>query len=449
MHTLDRIAGELRDVVAELDPATYAGCDAARLVEVSAEIERLGAAARVLFAKRAVDANAWRAHSHAATPEQWLATVSGCSEGAAREAIATARRVEDLPATQAALRDGSLSVGQATQVSIAATADPQAEARMLRVAGRGEWRNLTKEKERVIAAVTDDETAQRQAHERRHFRTWIRGFETHGSFSGPTSTLAAFVARLEEATQHEFRRARKEGRREAREAYAFDAFVGLAGAAGGGDADDAESSADHLGGETTPKTGTGTKKHGTRAPFPVARVRVDITRLLGLDPRPGDVCEIPGLGPVPASVAREVLSHGLLELVLHDGIDVKTVVTATRYRPRALQIALEERSECCAVQGCDYTRATEQHHDQPFAESRTTSYDILRRLCTIHHDLVTHRGYTPVTHPDGSLTLHAPGTSVGPPEPLFDTDPEPEARAASAAAPTPDHHGGERRTGAA
>jgi hypothetical protein len=103
MFTLERIADELRTVVSALDPVTYDGRDAARLTRVAGDIERLGATSKVLFAKRAIDANTWRVDTHAATPDQWLAHVSGCSEGAARESLATA---DPLPATdpQAGLR---------------------------------------------------------------------------------------------------------------------------------------------------------------------------------------------------------------------------------------------------------------------------------------------------------------------------------------------------------
>jgi len=51
-----------------------------------------------------------------------------------------------------------------------------------------------------------------------------------------------------------------------------------------------------------------------------------------------------------------VLPHGLLELVITDGIDVQTVVSTTRHIPRALQIALDERDgRCCKVRGCERT----------------------------------------------------------------------------------------------
>jgi hypothetical protein len=62
----------------------------------------------VLFAKRAVATNGWVAGSHAASAEQWLADISGTTEFQARDALKTAERLEDLPATEAKLRDGSL-----------------------------------------------------------------------------------------------------------------------------------------------------------------------------------------------------------------------------------------------------------------------------------------------------------------------------------------------------
>jgi len=61
-------------------------------------------------------------------------------------------------------------------------------------------------------------------------------------------------------------------------------------------------------------------------------VRVDVTPLLTGTTDPGEVCEIPGVGPVPVSHARRVLSHGLLELVIHDGTDVRRGVTRRRRR---------------------------------------------------------------------------------------------------------------------
>jgi hypothetical protein len=380
MFRLEEIAGELRDVVADLDPATYDGRDAARLTKVAAEVERLGAAARLLFGRRAVDTRGWLGGSSAATSEQWFAQISGCSEGAARQALITADRVAELPATEAKLRDGTLSVSQAAIVSHGASLDPTSEPKLLRLAGRGEYRGLRAENERVVAAATDAEEAQARARRDRHLRTWTRGVETHGAFSGPTSEVDTLLRALEPLRRQAFERGRTEGPRESQDAYLYDALIGLAR----GDADRSEDAE------------------------PVARVRVDIQALVRGSTEPGEICEIPGAGPVPVSVAREVLSHGLLELVLHDGKDVQAIVTKTRYVPEALKIAIEERDQTCKVRGCDCTEHLERHHTDDYAIHHTTSYAVLGRLCPDHHDLVTHRGYTIEVHDDGTWTLHPP-----------------------------------------
>ena len=137
-------------------------------------------------------------------------------------------------------------------------------------------------------------------------------------------------------------------------------------------------------------------------------MRVDISPLLKDTTEPGETCEIPGVGPVPVSYASEVLSHGLLELVLHDGIDVRAVVTRTRHVPETLKIAIEERDQSCKVLGCDCTEHLERHHVKEFADHKITSYEVLGRLCPSHHDMVTYGGYTIEVHDDGTWTLHAP-----------------------------------------
>ena len=77
MFRLEEIAEELRDAVATLDVPTHSSSDAARLTKVAAEVERLGGAAKVFLARRAVDGNGWRDGSDSILPEQWYAL--GCA----------------------------------------------------------------------------------------------------------------------------------------------------------------------------------------------------------------------------------------------------------------------------------------------------------------------------------------------------------------------------------
>jgi hypothetical protein len=387
MFEIERIAAHLRAAVAGLDPACLDGRDAAHLTEVAAEGEKLFGAAKALLARRAAETRAWAGTSRAASPEQWLAEASGCSEGSAREALHTVQRLDALPTTAEKLRTGELSLTQASHVSAGATADPGAEQRLLSTAQRSGMRELRAEKDRVIAAATDEAEARARAHRDRHLRTWTNGLATHGTFSGPTEDVAKILHALEPLSRARFDEARRAGERESHDAYRFDAMVHLA----------------ESGAAPAPKP----KPHAVR-------IRVDLPALVRGRTEPGETCEIPGVGPVPVTHAREVLSHGLLQLVITDGVDVQTVVSNTRHVPAALAIAIAERDTHCKVRGCDADRALERHHTLDYATSKRTTYHELGNLCPKHHDLVTHRAYEITDHRDGTWDLHAPANA--PPE---------------------------------
>ena len=387
MFAVEVIAEELREVVAGLEPDTFAGRDATRLTEVCAEGERLFAAAKVLFARRAANTNGWRRDSQARSEEQWLARTSGCSEGQARDALKTAERLKELPATEQGLRDGSLSQSQASIVAKAAATNPDAEQRLLRTARREGIHTLRDTADRIIAAATDEAEAHERARSERHLRTWRKGMATHGSFSGPTEDVAELLRALEPLAKARFEHARRAGERVAYEARMFDALIDLARAntnhAARSDAD------------TTPA--------GDR---PVTRVRVDLARLLDHDAdHLGEVCEIPGVGPVPVAWARQMLPYGLLELVITDGVDVQTVVSRTRHVPEALKIAIAERDQRCKIRGCDATHGLERRHVIAYAEHRLTTYELLGMICGDHHDQITYRGHTIIDHRDGTWSL--------------------------------------------
>ncbi len=305
--------------------------------------------------------------------------MSGCSETQARDSLKTAQRLEELPATAAKLREGALSLTQASLVSKAAEVDPEAERKLLRSAERDGLRTLRDRSDRVVAAATDEDEGYARAKRERHVCTWRDGMATRGSFSGPTAEVDVLLRALEPLAKARCDEARQAGEREPYDAYRFDALVTLAENGGG----------------------------GVAAP-PVARVRVDLPALLAGQTSPGEVCEIPGVGSVPVGHARKVLSHGLLELVITDGVDVRTVVSTTRHVPEALKIAIAERDERCKVRGCDRTQGLERHHTQPFAEHHLTTYDVLGILCGAHHDLVTYHGHEIVDHDDGTWSLQPP-----------------------------------------
>jgi len=385
MSRWDDIVEALRDAVAALEPERMLGPDAARIAMIAAEVERLGATAKVMTARRAAQTRSFWRTSQATRPAQWLAEISGTSELVAEQQLQTAERLDDCVATEAKLRDGTLSLAQAQQITKGAAADPGAETKLLGVAQQHGFRALREEQERTVAAATDMERAQAKAHRERHLRTWVDGAATRGSFSGPTDEVNRLLTALKPFERARFTQGRQANERDNHDAYRFDALLRMADCAG--------------------RPGAGPKRSKTKD---VTRVRVDLAALTRGTTEPGEVCEIPGVGPVPVSVARATLSHGLLELVITDGVDVQTVVSTTRHVPAALKIAIAERDQRCKVRGCDRTDHLERHHTTRVADGGLTTYEGLGNTCPDHHHLIHDKGYEIVVNDDGTWSLRAP-----------------------------------------
>src|SRR5262249_49063507 len=136
-------------------------------------------------------------------------------------------RLADLPATEKKLRDGRLSLTQASICAEGATADPTAEHSLLRIAEKGEMRHLRATKERVVTAATDEAEGRSRAQRTRSFNTWPEGSPTHGAFHGPTEEVAVLLAALKPIGQEILTTARKAKNFETHDAYRFDALVEL------------------------------------------------------------------------------------------------------------------------------------------------------------------------------------------------------------------------------
>ncbi len=168
-----------------------------------------------------------------------------------------------------------------------------------------------------------------------------------------------------------FAEARAAGRRESTEAYAADAVVTMAEAAGGG------------GGAAT----------GASGPRAMVHVRVDHEALLRGHIEAGEVCEVPGVGPIPVATARAWAGDAVLKALVTNGVHVVAVAHAGRSVTAAQRSALEERDPACVVAGCSITKGLEIDHVDGWALTRTTTVGRLARLCRWHHHLKTYCGY--------------------------------------------------------
>jgi hypothetical protein len=353
----------LRGLLAGFDPAALGGPEATMVVERAAEAERLASAVRTLAAGRVAEEGAWpEGYRDAAA---WMSSVAGTTVGNARATIETAERLQALPATADAFRAGKLSDVQVELVASAATADPSAERQLLTAAGRNGVKGLRTEAARVVAAAaTDQDERYASAKARRYLRhRAISDVEGLLELRGPIDRTAAVMAALEPYERDQFEQARKADQRELPEALAFDAMVQLAADAAAGRFEDAPG----------------------RASATIV-VRVDKAAFDRGRSEPGEVCEIPGVGPIPVSVARKLSQDVIYKALITDGTDVRSISHLGRSIPARLRTAVEEAYPECAGEGCHADRHLEIDHIVPVSDGGPTAFDNLQRLCHWHHD---------------------------------------------------------------
>jgi hypothetical protein len=129
-------------------------------------------------------------------------------------------------------------------------------------------------------------------------------------------------------------------------------------------------------------------------PASMVHVVVDYEALVRGHTVTGERCEIPGIGPIPVSVARRMSEDAILKVLVTKGVDVLAVAHAGYTIPAHLRTALEIRDQKCIVPRCDRRRGLENDHRNTFNRTRVTKLEDLARLCRWHHYQKTFLGYT-------------------------------------------------------
>lgn len=400
-QTPQKAASEIRVFLDQVDPRTLSCAQAADAVKLFAEIERLGNAGKVLFSERATESSSsWVSEGHRSAAS-WLAETSQCSISEAITSLETAKRLGALEKTQAALRRGELSRGQVKEIASAAKRDPSKESELIQTARNGTMRQL-RDKARGIriraSSAAEENVRYRAIHAARYCRQWS---DDDGAFRVEAKLTPDSGARLASALEKEanvfFDEARKRGNLEPSHAYRADALVALVTGEG--------KSCHPHGRHGRPSVGG--------ANYTVT-MRVDAPALRRGYAKGGEICEIPGVGPVPVSTVRQIVGDAFVKFVIRDTVDVKSVCHVGRTIPAHVRTALEERDPTCVL--CDCAFGLEMHHwREDYAVCRTTSVDGLARVCKFHHDLITYDGYKLEGGP-GKWKL-----APGPPPKIFDS----------------------------
>lgn len=366
---VSELRGQLAAVIAALDPDGVPLADSAALWAEFDALERLSSGAKALLAARVAESRAWRDAGHRGAAEH-LAAVAGTWVGTAQALIQSSKWLAELPVVAAAVREGALSSAQTAMIADAASEDPESQTRLVGVASRASLRELRDECGRVKAAADPDPESRHARHHRnRRLRTFtdLEG-RWHLRGRGPADAGARLLAALEPIIDERFAEAKVTGIHEPREAYAFDALIDLARRAT----------------TDTPDSRPPARKR----PGHLTLVRVDLAALVRGAVADGELCEITGLGPIPVSVARQILGDSILKLVITKGVDVANLTHLGRGPTAAQRLALLWSSPTCAVEGCNAVRY-QRDHRIPWTETKHTRLDELDALCKQHHDRKT------------------------------------------------------------
>jgi hypothetical protein len=321
----------------------------------------------------------WKHAGHRNSAE-WLANTTGLSVGEASRELETAERLEQCPATADAFRAGELSSSQASEITAAATADPEAEAALLATArDGGSYRTVRDQCRETTMRASDDAARARRLHDTRAARTYP-GTDGHLVLHAELAPAvgADVHSVLEQKTDEIFRAARKAGTTELRSAYAADALAALI-------------------------VGDGAR------PTPDVRVHLDSTAAERGYALPGERCHVDGVGPVPVAVVNAMLADAKITLLRHDEHgDITQVSSPTRTIPARMGRWVEEAYPACGRSGCDSTHRLEIDHIIPLAEGGLTEKANLWRLCSHDHHLKTYRGWQAIRLPDGTWDLAPP-----------------------------------------
>lgn len=379
MFTAADIRDELQARVSTLRPELLDPKNAAELVAVFAEIERLGAAGKLLLAKRAAESGEWQKGGHRSAAH-WLADESGTSIGSAVAALETSGRLTELDDTRDKLVAGELSQAQVTEIASAVMNDPAAEEELLRVASTEGLKTLKEKCLRVKAAATDGQQRHDKVHASRFFRHWEDDEgAVRGEFKLTPTAAAPLLAKIDAERERIFRQARKDGRRESYAAYSADALAAL-------------------GAEGT---------SGTSDCKVIATVSHDA--LVRGYTEAGETCEIAGVGPVPVDTVKAMMEDAFLAAVVTDGVDVYNVAHLGRKPTAHQRTALEARGAQCEVPGCGSTMSLEIHHTRQWAKTFETSLRELAWVCKHDHGQISYDGFELVGPPGDRMWISPDG----------------------------------------
>lgn len=341
---------------AHLDPELLPAEEARELLAAYARAENLAAYGKAVLTRKVDDASE-------------VARVTGTSMGKAKATVDTGKVLGASEDLSRALRHGDISLDQANEIAKAEESSPGAAKDLLRAAKEESFHvlkdmarkaKLEAEQHRGLAA------RQRKARSARNYSDELGMVHVRLAFEPHVGTPIVNRAEAEAARLH--KAAKKAGKAEPFECHLADAYA---------------------------KMLTGKGKGRARRPELVVLVSHEVAKRGWKDVQPGELCKIPGIGPVSPQVAGDIARDAFLNGVFFDGKDLRHFKRWSKHIPVEIAVALElgEPPDFDGVRckDCGNRLGTEIDHVEPRAARGPTSHSNLKDRCYSCHQDKTRR----------------------------------------------------------
>jgi hypothetical protein len=338
---------------ADLQPELLSVPEARERLEAYARAQRLAAFGVAALARKIDDASE-------------LARATGTSVGKAKDTIATGKILTGSDDLSDALCHGDISLDQAAEIAKAEESSPGAATELLAVAQEESF-HVLKEKARKakLEAEQHKNLAERQraARSARSHTDELGMVNIHLALEPHVGTPIVARAEAEAA-----RLARAADSKEPFERHLADAYAALLCGSGKGPA---------------------------KRPELVVLVSHEVIRRGWKDVRKGELCKIPGVGPVSPEVARAIATDAILNGVFYDGKDLRHMRRWTRNTPVEVLLALElgdpPTFDGISCVDCGNRFRTQNDHVEPHCAHSPASTDNLKPRCWSCHQAKTAR----------------------------------------------------------
>lgn len=342
---------------ADLSPELLSAEDARAALVAYSRAEKLAAYGRTVLARRVRDAEV-------------VARATGTSMGKAKATLQAAEALADADTTREAFKSGRLSPDQASEIARAEVVAPGVADQLLKSAETESFQVLREKARRTVLETAHHQDLGERQRKARSARVFV---DELGMVNIPLRLQphvgTPLAKRAETEAKRRYRAAKREGDPEPFEAYLADAFAAM------------------LGGNSI--------KPNSKRPELVVLVSHGVAQRGWKDVKPGEHCKIPGVGPVPPEVARDIAKDAFLNGVFFDGTDLRHLRRWSRNIPVDVQIALELGGPpdfdgvTCSSCGARYN--PERDHVEPVAAGGATALDNLDWECWPCHRAKTAR----------------------------------------------------------